>query len=401
MGPPPPDRPARLRTLPPISDTALRRRLAARLGWLAGAQPVRLSGGRSAATIRLGRGPCAVVIKITRAPRAGNIPRNTAAARDGCLLPSAIQRGRPGKSAPVPNPPPNPALTRTSARMPSNGSSASTGRIVPRSQTARFSEVAETGPTGAASPLFPVDPVLEGRLMAALARRGIAPVPTAMFRHGPDVCLAYRYQSGRAGHPPDGALARLLRRLHALSPAALPPLPVPQDTTALVARAVAWLLGEPDGPKLVARIGAASRAAHRAAPPRHAPLHGDPVPGNVLHGPRGVRLIDWHSAHRGDPCHDLALALSPAMQVIHGLPPCTARQRSVFLAAYGCAAAADRLAATAALHHARMIGHCLWRLDRGDAAYGPARAAEITALRRLAPTDWDDPADLAGARAQP
>lgn len=348
---------------PPGPGAGLRRRLAARLGRVAGAQPVRLSGGRSAATVRLGRPghpgrPGAIVIKITPAPAFGvqNPTRGTHPAP-----PPPVTDGTPDHAVP-------PAARPAGPRA------------------ARAGETRDT-----ASPLFAVDPALEGRLMAALARFGFAPAPAAMFRHGPHLCLAYPFQPGRIGHPPDAALARLLRRLHRLPPAALPPLPAPQDTAALVARAIHRLAQEPDGPALAARVTAAAQAARRAPTPATAPLHGDPVPGNVLHGPRGVRLIDWHSAHRGDPCRDLALALSPAMHVIHGLPPRTAAERADFLAAYGCAATADRLTATAALHHARMIGHCLWRLDRGDRIYGPACDAEIAALRGI-PASRADPA---------
>ncbi len=358
MGPSPPRRLVPPLAHPPTTGTALRQRLAARLGWIGGARPVRLSGGRSAATIRLGRGPCAVVIKITRAPRTD--PRHP-------TLDAIVT---------VPGDTPPPSAEPTARPVASVRASAS-----PDTHPAR--PCPTTAPTAPASPLFPVDPALEGRLMAALARRGFAPAPAAMFRHGPHTCLAYRFQPGRTGHPPDAALARLLRRLHGLAPAALPPLPGPRDTAGLVARATDRLRREPDGHALLARLEAAAQAARRSAPDRCVPLHGDPVPGNVLRGPRGLRLIDWHSAHRGDPCHDLALALSPAMQLIHGLPPCTAPHRAAFLAAYGCPVSADRLAMTAALHHARMIGHCLWRLDRGDAAYGPACDAEIAALRAL------------------
>lgn len=339
--------------LPPGPGTALRRRLAKRLGQrlahAASARPVHLSGGRSAATIRLGKGPGAMVVKITAATRP-TPPQHSS----GPVDTAPPRHQRQGTSAPPPKPS---CLAQTAGR---------------------------DRPMGPGGVLFAVDPLLEGQLMRALARRGLAPMPTALFRHGPHVCLAYPYQRGHTGHPPDGALGRLLRRLHGLPPAALPPLPPPQDRGDLVAWARQRVQHEPDGRLLVARIDAAVQAARQMRLPHGpVPLHGDPVPGNVLHGRQGVRLIDWHSAHRGDPCHDLAIALSPAMQVIHGLPPCTPRQRATVLSGYGCLATTDRLAATAALHHARMIGHCLWRLDRGDTAYGPACTAEIAAIRAL------------------
>jgi len=208
--------------------------------------------------------------------------------------------------------------------------------------------------------------------------------PATAIRHGTAICLVYPFQPGRTGRSPGAPLARLLRRLHAVPRTVLAHLPgPPQGRATLLARACDRLAEEPDGPALAARIAAAANAARIPPPGGAVPLHGDPVPGNVVHGPRGVGLIDWHSAHCGDPCHDLALALSPAMQVIHDLPPCDAARRDGFLSAYGCPATTARFAATVALHHALMVGHCLWRQARGDGAYGPALCAEIAALRAL------------------
>lgn len=330
---PPPSRPF-------MPSTMLRRRLAARLTTRRGAAThggwTPLSGGRSAVTALTGHGPNAMVIKLTSPPPSTRALGTTV---------------RPGHA--VTTPKENSAASRASC---------------------------PDAPGG----LFAVDPALEPRIMAALSRRGLAVEPAAAFRHGPAICLAYPFQPGRTGRPPDARLARLLRRLHGLPAAALPPLPgPPPGRDALRTRALRYLAAERDGPALTARIAEAQIAARKPVSGGPVPLHGDPVPGNVVHGSRGRRLIDWHSAHRGDPCHDIAVALSPAMQVIHGLPPCTAAQRDTFLTAYGCPAIAARHTATAALHHALMIGHCLWRLDRRDAAYGPALAAEIAALRAL------------------
>jgi len=334
MGATPPQR------RPHMPSTMLRRRLATRLAPPLGAATrggwTPLSGGRSAATALAGDGPNAVVIKLTRIPWPTRAPGTT---------------DRPAHAGAT------------------------------RQKNTAASQARCPDPPGG---LFAVDPVLEPRIMAALSRRGLAADPAAVFRHGRAICLAYPFQPGRTGRPPDARLAGLLRRLHGLPPAALPPLPgPPPGRDALLTQALRHLAAEPDGPVLAARIADAQIAERQPLSGGAVPLHGDPVPGNVVHGPRGRRLIDWHSAHRGDPCHDIAVALSPAMQVIHGLPPCTAAQRDTFLAAYGCPATAARHAATAALHHGLMIGHCLWRIDHGYAAYGPALAAEIAALRGL------------------
>jgi len=299
-----------------------------------------LSGGRSATTLQIGKGSHALVFKITRLP--------THAAAKAATAIAEIGRRRP----------------------------------VPR---LRWCAWASGGsPHGTICGLFEIDPLLEPQVMAALARRGLAAPPAAAFRQGANFCLVYPFAPGRTGQPPGPALARLLRRLHDLPTAALPRLRgSPDGHDALLALAIRRLEGEPDGRALCARVAAARRAARAPLPKGRVPLHGDPAPGNVVAGRHGLLLIDWHSAHSGDPCHDIAVALSPAMQVINGLPACSVAQRAAFLAAYGCPSTAARHAATEALRHGLMIGHCLWRLESGDAAYGPALAAELAALRAL------------------
>lgn len=341
----------------PLPAAALWRRLAARIGpgaAIAHAPVTRLSGGRSATTLRLGAGVQARVLKITRAAPPVPAPDRDAGFRAG------HSAGRPsGRGA-------GPDTAEDTA--PDTRQDPAIG-------------------TGSRAALFPVDPWIEARARHALARRGLAQRPETVFRHGPDICLVYRYQPGRTGQPPGPGLARLLRRLHDLPTAALPFLPETHAAAhaALLTRALDRLRTEPDGTALVSRV-AAARARDRAALGRAAvALHGDPVPGNVVRDGGRTRLIDWHSAQRGDPCHDIALALSPAMLVIHGLPPCTAARRDAFLAAYGCAATTVRFRATVALRHALMIGHCLWRWGQGDRAYGPALDAELAALRGLPP----------------
>jgi aminoglycoside phosphotransferase (APT) family kinase protein len=229
--------------------------------------------------------------------------------------------------------------------------------------------------------LFPIRPDVEHAVMLRLAPYRISAAPLVFFRHGPEACLVYRHLTGRACPAPDAALARLLARLHALPvphPGRLPrdagPLP------ALIDRACRHLAASSGTDHLVGAI----RAAAMLPPPRaRALLHGDPVPGNVIRTATGPALIDWQCARLGEPCRDLALALSPAMQVIHGLPPLSREDRESFLHAYGDPAASARLAHRAAAFHAEMIGHCLWRLERGDTAYAPALRAECAALRAL------------------
>ncbi len=110
------------------------------------------------------------------------------------------------------------------------------------------------------------------------------------------------------------------------------------------------------------------------------PVHGDPTMANAFVGPDGPVLIDWQSCHLGDPTHDLAIATSPAMKAVHGTPGDDDGGEAL-LAAYPDAAVVDHFRHLAVCFHVQMIGHCLWRIARGHAAFRIGLAAEVAALR--------------------
>lgn len=231
-----------------------------------------------------------------------------------------------------------------------------------------------------AGALFPLDPDAEARTLAALSGAGLAPRPVARFRFGRDEGLIYDHAEGRPLAALDPALAPLLSRLHAGPPGAIRNLRHrPALVPALVDRGRRHLAaaGWDDAP-LLAHAAAALALPGLAAPRL---IHGDPVPGNVLAGPRGLLLIDWQCAHLGDPVRDLALALSPAMHLAYGSAPPGPAEVRAFRAAYGDPAVLDRFDCLAVAFHLQVIGHCLWRLDRGEAPYRAALDAEAAALR--------------------
>ena len=47
-------------------------------------------------------------------------------------------------------------------------------------------------------------------------------------------------------------------------------------------------------------------------------LHTDVVPGNLILGDEGLRIIDWQCPAIGDPIVDIMMFLSPAMHEIYG-----------------------------------------------------------------------------------
>ena len=94
-----------------------------------------------------------------------------------------------------------------------------------------------------------------------------------------------------------------------------------------------------DGPPASVAVALARAAAELAAgSPASVPIHGDPVPGNVLAAPDGLILIDWEFAGMGDPAWDIAYfsleaGLSPAeedaLAAAHGAPELDARRRQL------------------------------------------------------------------------
>ena len=230
-----------------------------------------------------------------------------------------------------------------------------------------------------AGALFPLDPDAEAAALAGLSGPGLAPRPLARFRFGPEEGLIYTHAEGRPLAVPNPDLAKLLARVHGSPTATVRALrPRQALVPALIQRARRHLCAAGWEEARLAAPVAAALAAPVAAPRI---VHGDPVPANILAGPGGLIAIDWQCAHLGDPARDLAVALSPAMHLAYGSTPPDTVAVGAFRARYPDAAVLDRLDRLAVAFHLQMIGHCLWRLDRGDLPYRAALEAEAAALR--------------------
>jgi aminoglycoside phosphotransferase (APT) family kinase protein len=121
--------------------------------------------------------------------------------------------------------------------------------------------------------------------------------------------------------------------------------------------------------------------AEEAAP--LALLHGDPVAANAIRTEGGmVVLVDWQCPALGDPAEDLAVALSPAMQLVYGDGPFAPGERVACLAAYPDPATRARLRVLAPCYHYRMAAYCLWKIGQGDLAYAAGFESELAALEQ-------------------
>ncbi len=231
-----------------------------------------------------------------------------------------------------------------------------------------------------ANPLFPNDPAAEALALSALRGLDIAPEFCATAETSLGVCLLYRFEQGAPWRGGAGPVAHLLRRLHGLKP------PPGLRRIASGTRA----LGDMTGAILAACTAPAPGILARppAMPgvpptPIRCFLHGDAVAGNIVVGAAGTRLIDWQCPATGDPCEDLAIFLSPAMQYLYRGKTLSAQEVEDFLAAYGDEKIAERYLALRPAFHQRMAAYCLWKAGTGASDYHAAMQLELAALERL------------------
>lgn len=228
--------------------------------------------------------------------------------------------------------------------------------------------------------LFANDPDAEEASLIALAGAGLAPDLLAAAVTPLGRSLVYPHLPGRPWRTGDdpAPVSERLAHLHtqpratALPIGSLGPGRLRDDTLA-----ICELLGR-EGTDLARRLPSLSST------PNDAPtvfIHGDPTAANTLLTPEGVRFIDWQCPAFGDPADDLAVFLSPAMQIVSGNLPLGPEEEARFLTAYAEAAergheTVARYRALAPLYHARMTAYALWRAGRGAAVYARAAKAE-------------------------
>ncbi len=109
-------------------------------------------------------------------------------------------------------------------------------------------------------------------------------------------------------------------------------------------------------------------------------IHGDPVSGNILVSSTGLTLIDWQCPAKGDPCEDLAIFLSPAMQQIYRGKPLTKTETAAFLTDYGRPQITARYNALRPWYAWRMAAYCLWRAENGAPDYAAGFDLELATL---------------------
>ena len=111
-------------------------------------------------------------------------------------------------------------------------------------------------------------------------------------------------------------------------------------------------------------------------------LHTDVVPGNLILGDEGLRLIDWQCPAIGDPIVDITIFLSPAMHEIYGSGKLSMADHETFLMNLNCQLR-SRYYLFGPLYHWRLAAYCFWKAERGFIEYENAALAEIDLLNMI------------------
>ena len=111
-------------------------------------------------------------------------------------------------------------------------------------------------------------------------------------------------------------------------------------------------------------------------------LHTDVVPGNLILGDEGLRLIDWQCPAIGDPIVDIMMFLSPGMHEIYGSVKFSIKDHETFLTNL-TPKLRSRYNILGPLYHWRLAAYCFWKAEQGFIEYENAALVEIDLLKMI------------------
>ena len=231
------------------------------------------------------------------------------------------------------------------------------------------------------NPLFDNDAQREQASLISLARTGMAPKLIDAGTFGGRHWLVYSHITGTMWHTGTAQVAQLLGRLH--DQPGFSGLPMGRNgSSELTAQTLAILAQcrDTDALRSMAPMGQVAAVANPML------IHGDPVPGNLVEHEGTLTLIDWQCPQLGDPAEDLALFLSPAMQLLYRGSPLSQDEVGTFVAAYPDQSIIERLHALKPWFHWRMAAYCLWKSQQNSCHDRDAMGLELAALQSISPS---------------
>ncbi|WP_240931749.1 phosphotransferase family protein [Parasedimentitalea denitrificans] len=231
------------------------------------------------------------------------------------------------------------------------------------------------------NPLFANDSMREQTSLKALAGTGMAPHFLAAGSVNGSDWLAYSHIEGAVWKKDTRHVAQLLGRLH--DHIGFDGLPKGRNGSVELADQTLEILEQCNTPNPLLGLAPMGQVAAIENPVL---IHGDPVPGNIVEHDGTLTLIDWQCPQLGDPAEDLALFLSPAMQLLYRGKPLTQDEENAFLNAYPDRAVVARLQALKPWFHWRMAAYCFWRSEQGSSRDHDAMVLELAALQSINPS---------------
>jgi len=230
------------------------------------------------------------------------------------------------------------------------------------------------------NPLFANDARRERASLMALAGTGMVPHLIDAGTFEGRQWLAYTHITGTVWQRGPAHVAQLLGRLH--DQPSFSGLPLGCNGSAELAAQTLTILALCHDSVHLQDLAPKGQVAGIATPML---IHGDPVPGNLLEHDGTLTLIDWQCPQLGDPAEDLALFLSPGMQLLYRGSPLSQEEEAIFIAAYPDRRVVARLQALKPWFHWRMAAYCLWKAEQGSSYDRAAMKLELAALQSISP----------------
>jgi thiamine kinase len=228
------------------------------------------------------------------------------------------------------------------------------------------------------NPLFNNTPEVEYKCLLWLEGSDIAPKPYKYLRTPFGEVLLYNYIKGHTWTHDVGIVSELLTRIrkhkHPKGLRILSPLPSDIKQTGL---------------EIINKLNSVHKDRLNMTCPdvsisdiEPVLLHTDVVPGNLILGNEGLRLIDWQCPAIGDPIVDIMMFLSPGMHEIYGSKKLSMKDHETFLMNL-TPTLRSRYNKLGPLYHWRLAAYCFWKAEQGFIEYENAASEEINLLNMI------------------